>query len=114
MAADHERTKNKILTDYSDSTIYVLYDNKQAFGETASGFKAQFGLGTGTSDIIGYCVKTGLFVAIEVKTPKYKTPSKTQRAFLEHVHNSGGIALIAMQEFTEIGYTLCKYVDYKH
>lgn len=114
MASDHERTKNKILIDYSDSKTYVLYDNKQAFGETASGFKAQFGLGAGTSDIIGYCVKTGLFVAIEVKTPKYKTLSDKQRSFLEHVHDSGAISLIATQEFTETGYSLCKYIDYKH
>jgi len=112
MAADHERIKNKVLTDYADRTVYELHDNKQAFGETESGFKAQFGLGKGTSDIVGFCVNTGLFVAIEVKTLAYKKLSKEQKAFLKRVYDSGGIALVAYQEFSETGYRLIKLTDY--
>ena len=114
MAADHERIKNKILNDYSDGKVYNLYDNKQAFGETVSGFKAQFGLGAGTSDIIGYAVDSGLFVAIEVKTIAYKILSDKQRAFLDHVYMSGCISLIAYQEFSETGYRFIKFIDYPY
>jgi penicillin-binding protein-related factor A (putative recombinase) len=46
----------------------------------------------GTSDIIGM-IKTGQFVALEVKLPgKEKTITEAQKTFLEKVAANGGIA----------------------
>lgn len=47
----------------------------------------------GVSDIIGYCKKTGKFMAIEVKIGK-DTLSVEQRMFLEDVNKAGGIGLV--------------------
>lgn len=66
--------------------------------------RVTFGFGPGTSDIIGWrstvitpemvgkCV--AVFVAIEVKTDKGK-PTAGQKAFIQVVHEAGGIAGIA-------------------
>jgi hypothetical protein len=63
------------------------------------------GLCEGSSDVIGIKTVTitqemvgkqiGQFVAVEVKTPLGKPPSKEQRVFLNHVRSCGGLAIVA-------------------
>lgn len=62
------------------------------------------GLCTGSSDLIGWKTITitsemvgsrvAVFVAVEVKTPKGRATDE-QKAFLDAVHNAGGIAVLA-------------------
>lgn len=58
-----------------------------------NGRMVEFGLGKGSSDIIGQ-LRDGRFLAIEVKTEKGKT-TKEQLLFIERVKMWGGVAFIA-------------------
>lgn len=51
---------------------------------------------TGHSDVQGIHIKTGRFIAIEVKTPeRRKEVSSSQQFFLERIKNAGGISGVA-------------------
>lgn len=53
----------------------------------------------GMSDIIGIQPKTGVFIAIEVKTPKTKTHvTQWQQDFIDEVNRMGGIGFVAWNE----------------
>lgn len=55
----------------------------------------------GVSDIIGFVINTGLFVAVEVKTLN-DVFSDDQIIFMNEIKKAGGIALIATQEFNQV------------
>lgn len=55
----------------------------------------------GVSDIIGFVINTGLFVACEVKTIN-DTFSDDQKQFLTEVKQAGGIALVATQDGNQV------------
>lgn len=55
----------------------------------------------GQSDIIGFVINTGLFVACEVKTIN-DSFSDDQKTFLTDVKRSGGIALVATQQYNQV------------
>lgn len=48
----------------------VLWRNTVGFGEFEDGSKARFGLGVGSSDLIGILAPQGRFIGLEVKLPK--------------------------------------------
>lgn len=57
------------------------------------GHYLRYGLGTGSSDLIGWTNK-GRFLAIEVKTDKGRV-TEEQENFLDQVNLSGGIGFVA-------------------
>ena len=59
----------------------------------ARGQAVRYGLGTGSSDLIGLA-KGGRFVSLEVKLPG-KKPTKQQQLWLQMVLDMGGIAGVA-------------------
>lgn len=61
--------------------------------EDRNGRLVRYGLGTGSSDLIGW-TRTGRFLAIEVKAPHGK-PTDQQRLFIAAVQDAGGLAGIA-------------------
>ena len=66
-------------------------DNGLGFRKTGQGFK--YGLGPGSSDLIGFTLIEGkpIFTAFEVKMPKgYAT--KEQKSYIRMVQEQGGIA----------------------
>ena len=68
--------------------------------EDHTGNFVQFGLCTGSSDLIGYIPLSGkaVFLAVEVKAPGAKTNPKRlqeQRDFIAAVNNAGGIGFFA-------------------
>jgi len=68
-----------------------INDNGLGFRKDGIGFK--YGLGKGTSDLIGFTIVNGkaVFTALEVKL-EGTYPTKEQKAFIEIVKASGGIA----------------------
>jgi len=76
----------------------VLWRNSAGVAEHISGNgkvdRVPYGLCHGASDLIGLIRPTGRFLAIEVKTRKGKL-SHDQKAFLELVKKSGGVAGVA-------------------
>ena len=62
----------------------------------ANGRMVKYGLGTGSSDLIGWrpVGELGQFVAIEVKT-ETGVVSKDQELFIEAVNRDGGLAFVA-------------------
>ena len=54
--------------------------------------RVSFGLCVGSSDLIGWDLIGGRFVAIEIKVPG-KEPDEAQAAFLEAVNRAGGIGI---------------------
>ena len=54
--------------------------------------RVSFGLCVGSSDLIGWDMIGGRFVAIEIKVPG-KEPDEAQVAFLAAVNRSGGIGI---------------------
>lgn len=54
----------------------------------------RFGLAVGSSDYIGFQLKTGKFVAIEIKTARGVVTIE-QQAFIDAVNKAGGIGFVA-------------------
>ena len=78
-------------------TLQGLYVFKANAGQvrTESGHMFK-GVPAGTSDIIGLTPEEARFVAIEVKQPKTKNNlTDYQIAFLKHIKDNGGIAIVA-------------------
>jgi hypothetical protein len=71
-----------------------LFRNNVGMLEDRNGQKVKYGLCKGSSDLIGWEIKRGRFVAVEVKTPEGRATPE-QVAFIEAVNNAGGIAFIA-------------------
>lgn len=70
-----------------------LFRNNVGALKDARGRLVRFGLGVGTSDLIGF-TSTGRFLAIEVKRPG-ENPTDAQCAFIWGVNKFGGIAFTA-------------------
>ena len=98
--SEKQATVNLKLSLNHDTTIFR--NNNGAFKD-ATGRLVQYGMGTGTSDFIGWTVKTitedmvgrsvAIFTAIEVKGSDGK-PITEQKKFIDLVNKSGGIAKI--------------------
>ena len=74
-----------------------LFRNNVGALEDKNGRLVRFGLGTGSSDLIGVSMTQngiGRFVALEVKLPGQK-PTREQLAFIEMVKAMGGLAGVA-------------------
>lgn len=69
----------------------VLFRNNTGSLQAKNGRWVQFGLCKGSSDLIGWRVSDGKFVALEVKRPG-KSPTKEQTNFIDNVLSAGGIA----------------------
>ena len=91
-----------IRLKHSKGTVRLLRNNCGALKD-ATGRLVRFGLGTGTSDLIGWTtvtvtpamvgIKIAVFTALEVKT-KSGTPTQEQLDFIALVNNMGGNAAI--------------------
>ncbi len=73
-----------------------LFRNNVGFLQDKTGKYVHFGFCTGSSDLIGWTPRNGfaVFTAIEVKTPVGRMTVE-QKAFIEAVNKSGGIAFMA-------------------
>jgi len=72
----------------------LLFRNNCGMLQDKNGTYVRYGLGTGSSDLIGWALPSGRFVAVEVKTPTGKA-TKEQLAFIDAVNKGGGIAFLA-------------------
>jgi len=68
----------------------LLRNNVGAYKDNYGNF-VRYGLGTGSSDLIG--IYKGIFIACEVKK-KGKKPTETQKKFLLMVLKNGGIGFV--------------------
>lgn len=74
--------------------IAVLYRNNVGALKDSTGRLVRYGLGVGSSDLIGIRKSDGRMVAIEVKVPgKNATPEQQQ--FLNIIKRHGGLAGVA-------------------
>lgn len=81
----------------------TIFRNNNGKFKNKYGQWVRFGLGTGTSDFIGWTIKTitqdmvglsvAIFTAIEVKASD-EVPTEEQQKFLDLVKKNGGIAKI--------------------
>lgn len=71
-----------------------LFRNNCGMLQDQNGTYVRYGLGTGSSDLVGICSNTGQFVAVEVKAEKGKA-TKEQLAFIDMINSCGGIAFVA-------------------
>lgn len=98
--SEKKATVNLKLTFNHDTTVFR--NNNGAF-KNSNGQLVKYGLGTGTSDFIGWTTQTitqdmvgrsvAIFTAIEVKASDGK-PTQEQQKFINLVKNNGGIAKI--------------------
>jgi hypothetical protein len=96
--SEKQATVNLKLSLSHDTTIFR--NNNGAFKQAGGGM-VRYGLGTGTSDFIGWTAKTitddmvgrsvAIFTAIEVKASD-GTLTQEQQKFIDLVNKSGGIA----------------------
>ena len=87
---------------HSKGTVRLLRNNSGAL-QDRTGRWVQFGLGTGSSDLIGWMTvtvtpamvgsKIAVFTALEVKAPKGKA-TQEQLDFIALVNNMGGNAAV--------------------
>jgi len=66
--------------------------NNVGMARTEDGRVIRYGLGVGSSDLIGW-TRTGEFLAVEVKTPTGRVTPE-QEAFLRAVSLAGGIGVV--------------------
>lgn len=95
-----------ILISASKIGLRLFRNNVGTLRDARGGYVA-YGLGVGTSDLIGWTPVTitpelvgrtlAVFTAVETKYGKRTTTSE-QRAFLDAVSNAGGIACVARAE----------------
>jgi hypothetical protein len=69
-----------------------VHRNNVGMARTEDGTTIRFGLGVGSSDLIGW-TRTGKFLAVEVKTPTGRVTPE-QAAFLGAVSLAGGIGVV--------------------
>jgi len=89
-----------------------LFRNNNGFLKDARGKYVHFGLGTGTSDLVGWVpvfitdsmvgTELPVFLAIEVKTPSGKLTDE-QKNFLYAVNTAGGVAFVARSPEEAVG-----------
>jgi hypothetical protein len=71
-----------------------LWRNNVGLFDTKDGRKIRTGLCVGSSDLVGFAIPSGRFVAVECKTEKGRATPQ-QLAFIDAVNKGGGIAFIA-------------------
>lgn len=74
----------------------ILMRNNNGVLKDRTGSYVAYGLGPGTSDLIGWTLVNGqaVFTAVEVKRPG-KKPTDKQMAFIAQVEAAGGISCLA-------------------
>jgi len=75
----------------------VLFRNHNGLFYDKDGRAHKTGLCKGSSDLIGWHIHTGLFVALEIKTPTGRL-SEEQKNFLDQVNKAGGIGIVCRDE----------------
>ena len=83
--------RNRLLLSLPDN-VYLFRNN---VGAVKAGTRfIRYGLGKGSSDLIGFIIIDGLafFAAVELKTENDRL-SKEQRSFLELIKRSGGFSI---------------------
>lgn len=68
-----------------------VWRNNVGMLRDSRGVPVRYGLAPGSADLIGLVLKTGQFLAVEVKTPIGRL-SPEQKAWLETIRRFGGIA----------------------
>lgn len=101
------RILRKLLLNQRNRRDLRLFRNTVGMFRKPDGSAVKYGLGEGTSDLVGFRSLTvteemvgrtiAQFVAVEVKTPTGKV-SEMQRAFLALVQRMGGYAVVARSE----------------
>jgi len=84
--------QQNIIVRAAQLGVKLLRNNVGAYKDKVGNW-VRYGLGVGSSDLIGIRRRDGRFVAIEVKRPGEK-PTKEQIQFIEHVKEFGGIAAV--------------------
>ncbi len=92
MGTKETNIMNACMVALSEAGCLIWRQNTGAY-QDPSGRLIRYGLGTGSSDIIGICMD-GTFLAVEVKTPTGRV-SPAQEAFIEAVRRRGGRAGVA-------------------
>ena len=92
MATADSNISNAIMIALSEAGCLVWRNNVGVLKD-ANGRPIRYGLGTGSSDLIGLCAD-GTFLAVEVKTATGRV-SPAQTAFIAAVRRRGGRAGVA-------------------
>jgi len=92
MATAESNISNAIMIALSEAGCLVWRNNVGVLKD-ANGRPIRYGLGTGSSDLIGLCAD-GTFLAVEVKTATGRV-SPAQTAFIAAVRRRGGRAGVA-------------------
>lgn len=87
--------QNSIRIEAAELGCYLMRNNNGVL-QDRTGAYVTYGLGVGTSDLIGWTLVNGqaIFTAVEVKRPKGR-PTREQAAFLNAVIAADGIACVA-------------------
>ncbi len=79
---------NLIRFELVETGKYSLWRNNIGFDQVT---KVRYGLGVGTSDLVGFRHRDGRFIGLEIKTATGRA-SKEQKMWIEHVVGHGGLA----------------------
>lgn len=103
MANQETVLQNQIRLAISSPSVRMFRNNVGAY-KNDDGRLVEYGLGRGSSDLIGFTVReitpdmvgksVAVFTAIEIKTAKGRL-SDAQQAFINMVRNKGGLAGVA-------------------
>ena len=92
MGSKETNIMNACMVALSEAGCLVWRNNVGVLPD-ANGRPIRYGLGTGSSDLVGIC-RDGTFLAVEIKTPTGRV-SPTQEAFIAAVRRRGGRAGVA-------------------
>lgn len=105
MANRETAVQNKIWLDIGALPNARLFRNNNGAYKNDQGQLVRYGLGTGTSDLIGFRVVTvtpemvgqriAVFAALEIKPSAKEKPTPAQAKFVEQVNAFGGLAGVA-------------------
>jgi hypothetical protein len=70
-----------------------LWRNNVGVLPDGNGGRVAYGLGKGSSDLVGLIVGQGRFLGVEIKRPNQK-PTAEQEAWLKTIRDFGGIAVV--------------------
>lgn len=102
--------KNHNGTAYRGKKISDHFKNNERIMSLSFATIIKYGLGNGTSDLIGWEYVDGspIFCCVEVKTKAYPTISKDQKYWLNNILAIGGMPYIAKENNN--GYNLNKWI----
>lgn len=105
MANRETAVQNQIWLDVGALPGTRLFRNNNGAYKNDQGQLVKYGLGTGTSDLIGFQVitvtpemvgrKIAVFAALEIKPSPKEKPTPAQAQFIQQVNASGGLAGVA-------------------